>query len=101
MKVTFLRDFRGRATGESYYTAGTVADLPDWQAAMCLAEGAVCVVPVADVPDVPVTSPLVETGVAVSSSTAAPAVTLPGGSDDYAEPVKKPARKRAAKKAAK
>jgi hypothetical protein len=100
MKVEFLRDFRGRATAEHYYTAGTVADLPDWQAAACLAEGAVCVVPVADVPEVPVTSPLVETGVAVSSSTATPAVSLPGGSDDYAAPAK-PVRKRAAKKAAK
>ena len=68
MRVKFLRDFRGRATGENYYTAGTVADLPDWQAAMCLAEGAVSGVVVEQVP------PL-ETGVAVSSSTAAPAVT--------------------------
>jgi hypothetical protein len=94
MKVEFLRDFRGRATGENYYTAGTVADLPDWQAAACLAEGAVSVVPVAEV------LPLVETGAGVPPPPPAPAVTLPGGSDDYAAPAK-PARKRAAKKAVK
>jgi hypothetical protein len=53
MKVQFLRDFRGRATGEHYYTAGTVADLPDWQAAACLSEGAVeFVVSAAEVPPV-------------------------------------------------
>ena len=84
MKVTFLRDFRGRATAEQFYTAGTVVDLPSWQAQACLAEGAVSVVVVGEVP------PL-ETGVAVSSSTAAPAVT----------PARKTASKRAAKKAAK
>jgi hypothetical protein len=84
MKVTFLRDFRGRATGENYYTAGTVVDLPDWQAAACLSEGAVEYV--VSVPEVP-------------------AVTDAGaGAPPPPAPVvgaRKPATKRAAKKAAK
>jgi hypothetical protein len=40
MLVKFVRDFRGRATAEQYYTAGTVVDLPEGQAVMVLAEGA-------------------------------------------------------------
>ena len=83
MKVTFLRDFRGRATAEVFYTAGTTVDLPDWQARMCLAEGAVEFV--VSVPEVPA----VETPVAVPSSTATGATA------------RKTATKRAAKKAAK
>jgi hypothetical protein len=82
--VTFLRDFQGRATAERFYPAGTVVDLPEGQAAMCLAEGAVAVV----APEVPV-APLDETG-AAAPSPAAPAV----------KPGKAPARKRASKKAA-
>ena len=82
MKVTFLRDFRGRATAENYYTAGTTVDLPDWQARMCLAEGAVSVVPVVEVPPV-------ETPVEVPPPTSTGATA------------RKPATKRAAKKAAK
>ncbi len=39
--VTFLRDFRGRATAEQFYTAGQTVDLPGWQVAACLAEGVV------------------------------------------------------------
>jgi hypothetical protein len=88
VKVQFLRDFQGRATKENYYTAGTVVDLPDWQASACLAEKVVSVVSVAEVP------PLAEP-VAVPPP---PAAT---GSDDYAAPVSpKPARKRAAGKKA-
>ena len=82
MKVTFLRDFRGRATAENYYTAGTVVDLPAWQAQACLAEGVVSVVPVVEVPPV-------ETPVEVPPPTSTGATA------------RKTATKRAAKKAAK
>lgn len=44
MKVMFLRDFRGTATAQEYYTAGTEVDLPEWQAAACLAENVVVLV---------------------------------------------------------
>ncbi len=70
-KVTFLRDFRGRATAEAYYVKGQVVDLPEWQVAACLAEGVVQVEQAA--PGL-VTPPPVETGAAVQSPSAAPAI---------------------------
>ena len=39
-KVKFTRDFQGTATKNQWYEKGQVADLPDWQARMCIAEGA-------------------------------------------------------------
>lgn len=39
MKLKFLRDFRGRATNEKFYRAGTVAELDAAAAAALLAEG--------------------------------------------------------------
>jgi hypothetical protein len=102
MKVTFLRDFRGRSTGEAYYTAGTVVDLPDWQAAACLAEGVILVVSVAEV--LPLELPAAAPSPAAAGSFVNPGAppeaesALPGGAP--ATPAK-PARKRAAKKSAK
>ena len=85
--VTFLRHYAGVVTGSQSYTLGQVATLADSVADVLLAKG---VVVVGDGPELPATPPL-ETGVAVSSSTATPAVT----------PARKPASKRAVKKAAK
>lgn len=63
-KVKFLRDFRGIASAEQFYEAGTVVDLPEWQVAMLLAEGAVAL-----------TAPTLETGVVADTLPAAtPAV---------------------------
>ena len=81
--VKFLRDFQGLSSNWRYYLAGETVDLPDEVATACLVEG---VVVTGEVP------PL-ETGVAVSSSTATPAVTP--------TPARKTATKRAAKKAVK
>ena len=80
--VTFLRDFQGLSSNWQYYLAGTTVDLPDHVAAACLAEGVVSVVPVAEVPPV-------ETPVEVPPPTSTGATA------------RKPATKRAAKKAAK
>jgi hypothetical protein len=97
MKVTFLRDFRGRSTGEAYYTAGTVVDLPDWQAAACLAEGVIQVVSVAEV--LPLELPAAAPSPAAAGSVVNPGAppeaesALPGGA-----PATKSARKRAAAK---
>ena len=79
--VTFLRHYAGVVTGSQSYTLGQVATLADSVADVLLAKGVVVVEEV----------PPLETGAAVSSSTAAPAVT----------PARKTASKRAAKKAAK
>jgi hypothetical protein len=63
--VKFLKDFRGVASAEQYYTAGTVVDLPEWQAKMLQAEGAATLV----------SAPALETGAGgAESSTPAPAV---------------------------
>ncbi len=70
-KVTFLRDFRGRATAEAYYVKGQVVDLPEWQVAACLAEG---VVQVEQAAAGLVTPPPVEIGAAVQPPSAAPVV---------------------------
>lgn len=82
MRVTFLRDFRGRATAEAFYERGQVVDLPDGQAEMCLAEG---VVVVEAAPEVPAASTVEATAAAPSPAAVA---------------VGKPKRKRAAKKVA-
>ena len=75
-RVTFLRDFRGRATGEQFFTAGTTVDLPSWMVGLLRAEGVVA--PSEAVP--------VETGAGVHSPSPAPALPT------------KPARKSATKR---
>jgi hypothetical protein len=66
MVVKFRVDFRGVATAERYYVAGSVVDLPDWQVEMVLAEG---------VAERVVAAPAVETGAVVDPNPAtAPAV---------------------------
>jgi hypothetical protein len=56
MKVKFVRDFRGRATAERFYTCGEVVDLLEWQAETVVAEAAA--VPVVEVAET-VTPPAV------------------------------------------
>ncbi len=48
--VRFLRDFRGVATAEQFYTAGSVVDLSDHLVKMLLAEKVVTVQGVAGAP---------------------------------------------------
>lgn len=38
MKIKFLHDFRGRETGEQYYTAGQVVEIDDQTAARLIAD---------------------------------------------------------------
>lgn len=45
MRIRFLRDFRGHATNEQFYEAGTTVDLDSAIAQACIAEGAAVVVP--------------------------------------------------------
>ena len=40
MNVRFLRDYRGRLTGERFYLAGQVADIDDGAAQAIIEEGA-------------------------------------------------------------
>ena len=78
-RVTFLRDFRGRATGEQFFTAGTTVDLPSWMVGMLRAEGVIAMSEAAPV----------ETGAeALTSASPSPAPALPT----------KPARKSATKR---
>ena len=63
-RVTFLRDYRGRATGEQFFTAGTTVDLPSWMVGLLRAEGVVALSEAA---------PAV-TGAEVPSPTSAPAL---------------------------
>ena len=62
-RVTFLRDFRGRATGEQFFTAGMTVDLPSWMVGLLRAEGVVA----------PSEAAPVETGAEVPSPASAPA----------------------------
>lgn len=55
MLVTFVRDFRGVASHEQYYTKGTVADLGPATVRALLAEGVVEMLPD---PVITVTSPV-------------------------------------------
>lgn len=55
-KVKFLRDFRGVASAEQFHLAASVADLPEWQVTMLLAEGVVVLI-----------TPTVETGPGVEA----------------------------------
>lgn len=39
MDVRFLRDYRGKLTGETYYLAGQIVSLPNGEAAQLIAQG--------------------------------------------------------------
>lgn len=94
-QVTFLRDFRGRASGEEYFTAGTVVERPEWQVQALLAEGVVVVA----APEVPAAPPLVEQPVAVSLPAATGKPVHLGNEMGTAWEMPKPARKPRKKKA--
>lgn len=56
MRIRFLRDFQGVATGEQFYQAGEVADLPHGD--RVVAEGAAELAPEPELdPDTPLASP--------------------------------------------
>ena len=57
-QIRFLRDFRGRASAESFYEKGAIANLPDELVVMLLAEGAVEKTGPAAIPPVPAAAPV-------------------------------------------
>ena len=57
-QIRFLRDFRGRASAEQYFEKGAIANLPDEQVVMLLAEGAVEKTGAAAIPPVPAAAPV-------------------------------------------